>query len=110
MPFFSFLGPLLERFSLSILELIRIAQFLFCIITAEKYTHRWGFVIQAAGLVYEERSWPNDMSPHEAPNKEINPGFTPGSGETLFRLSPHTHMQKVCHALFFFPSYATGFL
>lgn len=63
-----------------------------------------GAVIQAAGLVYEERFWPNVTSPHEAPNKEINPGFTPGSGETLFRLSPHTHMQKVCHTLFFFLS------
>lgn len=77
-------------------------------VTADKYTHRWGFVIQAAGLVYQERSWPNDTSPHEVPNEEINPGFTPGSGETLFRLSPHTHTQKVCHALF--SSYATGFL
>lgn len=59
-----------------------------------------GAVIQAAGLVYEEHSWPNATSPHEAPNEEINPGFTSGSGETLF--SPHTHTQKVCHTLFFF--------
>lgn len=62
-----------------------------------------GADIQATGLVYEERSWPNVTSPHGAPNQEINPGFTPGSGETLFRLSPHTHTQKVCHVLFFFP-------
>lgn len=70
-----------------------------------------GAVIQAAELVYEERSWPNVTSPHEAPNEEINPGFTPGSGET-FRLSPHTHTQKsVSLAFFFFPfCYTTGSL
>lgn len=60
-----------------------------------------GVVFQAAGLVYQERSWPNDTSPYEAPNEEINPGFTPGSGETLFRLNPHTHTHKVCHTFFF---------
>lgn len=63
---------------------------------------RVGAVIQATGLVYEERFWPNLTSPHEAPNKEINPGFTPGSGQTLFRLSTHRHTQKVCHELFSF--------
>lgn len=63
-----------------------------------------GAVIQAAELVYEERSWPNVTSPHEAPNEEINPGFTPGSGET-FRLSPHTHTQKSVSLAFFFFSF-----